>query len=726
MESYKKLENKVIEYVGKLSRERKTLEDISSELSLADYEKEMLPDVLNSLTDELVLFKINQKYGKPASFNLAIGKIEITKRGFAFLTPEDTKDWKGDIYIPAEQTKNAMTGDRVIAAVTYQYQKTEGSVQRIIAKGDRIVIGVVEPSYSNPDELLVYSDKVLEGKYFKIQGNTNTLNSGDSVVCEILENGENLNESTCRIIEVLGAHDAPGVDITGVLKSYGINTVFPEEVIREAKSMPQSLSDELIERELTNGRRDLRSVLTVTIDSEDTKDVDDAVSLEIKDNGNYLLGVHIADVSYYVTQGSGLDAEAYNRGTSVYPVDRVVPMLPAELSNGICSLNKNVDRLAFSVMMEIDQNGNVIEHDIFESIINVDYSITYKQYYRFFEDPDFEILQRFKDYAGQLTMMKNLADKLREKKRARGALDFNLPETKVQLDSDGKPIAVSAYNTTFANNIIEEFMLLCNETVAERFFWYNIPFMYRVHDEPDQEKMDRLVKIVGNLGYTFKNTTNTHPKSIQKLIDSAKGKPEERIISTISLRSLQKAEYRSKNDGHFGLALKYYTHFTSPIRRYPDLFIHRMMKLSLKGMLTNELENFYTSNVDEFAEHCSITERRAADAERESVNLKCTEYMKNHIGETFPGIISGIASFGIFIELDNTIEGLYRFSEMEDYYEFDANSLIARGELSGRIFRIGDKVNVQVVSANIASRQIEFRIIFNEYKKKKENNKKRR
>ncbi len=447
----------------------------------------------------------------------------------------------------------------------------------------------------------------------------------------------------------------------------------------------------------------------VTIDGEDAKDLDDAVSIEKLPGGILRLGVHIADVSHYVTENSPLDREALKRGTSVYLVDRVIPMLPKKLSNGICSLNPRVDRLAFTVMMDIDSTGKVVNHEIFDSVINIDERMTYNNVYKILAEDDPELKERYDYLLDDFKTMEELALMLRNKRTARGAIDFDFEEAKIILDEKGRPTAVKRYEITIANKIIEEFMLACNETVAEHFYWANVPFVYRIHEDPDTEKIESFNEFVGNFGYHVKGINKIHPKALQELLSKVKGKKEERIISTVMLRSLQKAKYSNHNHGHFGLAAKFYCHFTSPIRRYPDLIIHRIMKEYIKGRVNQAREDFLNENLPETARLCSERERIAEEAERETEDLKKVEFMKEQEGEVFEGIIANVTSFGMFVELDNTIEGLVRMSDMEDdYYIFNDKQYCLVGERTRKTYRIGDLVRVKLVRADIANRQIDF------------------
>lgn len=492
--------------------------------------------------------------------------------------------------------------------------------------------------------------------------------------------------------------------------------VFPDSVKKEVSHVRNSLSATTITKELNAGRRDLRNLTLVTIDSEETKDVDDAVSISRTKEGKYVLGVHIADVAHYVKEGTELDLEAYKRGTSVYLVDKVLPMLPRKLSNGICSLNVGEDRLALSVEMVINQKGQVEKYDIFESLICVEYKITYKQITALFEgDSDLykqkDLEEEFKDHIADIKLMKDLAELRHRMRYQRGAVDFEFPETYVATDENGKPIKVEERSVNFANNIIEEFMLAANETIAEHFAKLKVPFMFRVHADPDPEKLENLGTSVRSMGYTLKGDGVDPTFAIQRLLEKAKGKATEPIISMLALRSMQKAEYSSINEGHFGLAAEYYTHFTSPIRRYPDLFIHRIIKAVLRGKLNTKQEAFWRSVSDDAAKHCSLTEREAENAERTYTERLVAEYMNGFLGDAFSGTICNITGFGIFVRLDNSAEGLVFYNSMPDYMIFDERKMMAIGETNRRKYAIGDKVRVKVVNCNVKMGQIEFHFI---------------
>ncbi|MCX7709891.1 MAG: ribonuclease R [Clostridia bacterium] len=679
-------------------------------VSVLDVPKDDLPmfkEVVEELENEGKIFKTHRdRYGIPERMNLVVGRIQGNERGYGFVIPDD-EDIK-DIFIPADGLNGAMHNDRVIARVSKKAlgdKRSEGEVIRILERANRTIVGTFEDSkyfgFVVPDVVKISGDIFIPKDEF------NGAKPGQKVIAEIIKWPEKRRNAEGRIIEIIGDKDEPGADILSIIKSYNLKEEFPEAVMNQA----ESISD-VVTEEMSKGRRDLRGLRMVTIDSEDARDLDDAVSVERLPNGNYRLGVHIADVTYYVTENSPLDKEALKRGTSVYLVDRVIPMLPRKLSNGICSLNPQIDRLAFTVMMDIDANGKVINHEIFESVINIDERMTYTNVYKILVEKDGELSKRYDYLLEDFRMMEELARILRKRRTVRGAIDFDFEEAKIVLDDKGKPIAVKRYEITIANKIIEEFMLVCNETVAEHFFWANCPFVYRVHEEPDTEKIENLGEFVRTLGYHLKGINKIHPKALQDLLERVKGKKEERIISTVMLRSLAKARYSHQNLGHFGLAAKYYSHFTSPIRRYPDLIIHRLMKEYLKGRMNESRQELLNERLPEIAKQCSERERAADEAERETEDLKKVEYMKEHVGEVFEGIVSSVTAFGIFIELENTIEGLVRLSNMEDdYYVFDDKQYYIIGERTRKIYRIGDSVKVKLAKADIASRKLDFVLI---------------
>lgn len=671
---------------------------------------EIFENLLIEMEQEGSIFKTHKnRYGVPERMNLIVGYLQGNERGYGFVIPDDENI--KDIFISSENLNGAMHNDRVIARVNKKVigdKRAEGEIIRIIKRANNTVVGTFESSkYFG---FVVPDDPRISGDIFIPKDEFNGAQSGQKVVTEIIRWPEKRRNAEGRVIEIIGNRNEPGTDILSIMKTYNLREDFPEQVAKQAEAITQTVTEEMIK-----GRKDLRSLRMVTIDGEDAKDLDDAVSIERLENGNFRLGVHIADVSYYVTEDSPLDKEALKRGTSVYLVDRVIPMLPKALSNGICSLNPGVDRLAFTVMMEIDREGRVLDHEIFESVINTNERMTYTNVYKILEENDPELIERYKYLLDDFLAMKELALILRKKRMARGAIDFNFDEAKIVLDEKGVPIKVERYVITIANRIIEEFMLVCNETVAEHFYWTNTPFVYRIHEDPDSEKMETFSEFVHNMGYTLKGISKVHPKALQEILEKAKGSKEETIISTVMLRSLQKAKYSHLNTGHFGLAARYYCHFTSPIRRYPDLIIHRIMKEYLKGNVKQDREELLNERIPEIARLCSERERAAEEAERETEDLKKVEFMKKYEGEVFEGIISNVTSFGMFVELDNTIEGLVRMSSMEDdYYVYNDKNYSLIGERSRKVYRIGDVVKVMLVRADVASRKIEFSIVSDE------------
>lgn len=644
--------------------------------------------------------------------NHATGVLKMSPKNFGFVTPSE-EGFGGDIYIAGKNLNGAMDGDTVEVLVNrfknqaYKGAGPEGKIIKVLKMGEKPIVGTVT---FFAGEFLLMPDDARCPFSVTLTNVPETLLSGDKAVAVLTQRPGRDRRAEGRLLEVLGGGKTPGVDITAIVAAHGIPREFPEAVLEEALHQPERLTEEEIAEELAKGRQDLRALSVVTIDSEETKDVDDGISIERTENGNYRLGVHIADVSHYVTEGSALDREAYERGTSVYLPDRVIPMLPRRLSNGICSLNEGADRFAFSVIMEVTPEGRVIDSVICKSVIRVKYKITYNQFYALYEEADAGLEKKYAAHRSELDLMKTLAEILRQARHDRGSVDFNFPETKVTLDENGIPTEIKPYRITFANHVIEEFMLLCNETVAERFFWMQVPFLYRVHGEPETEKIQSLALLVRKLGYTLKGSSKPHPRALQALLESVQGSPRERVVQTMTLRSMQKAEYRGVNDGHFALALKYYCHFTSPIRRYPDLLIHRIMKEVLYGSMSPEREAYLTENMADFSKHCSETERRADETERETVELKMAQYMEQFIGEQFEAVVSGITSFGIFAELENTVEGLIRYESLPEYYVFDRDRMCAVGERSGYTFEMGDVLSVIVANVDKQLHKVEFRI----------------
>lgn len=672
-------------------------------LDVPKEEAENFKEILNELESEGYIFKTKRdRYGIPERMSLVTGRLQGSERGFGFVIPDDGMN---DVFISADSLNGAMHNDRVIARVNKSVaggKRAEGEILKILKRANTKVVGTFENSryfgFVVPDEKKICGDVFIPKDEF------NNAKSGQKVIAEIVKWPEKRRNAEGKVIEIIGNKDEPGTDIVSIIKSHNLPEQFPEDVLKQAESISDTVNEDMIK-----GRRDLRELRMVTIDGEDAKDLDDAVSIQRLPDGNYRLGVHIADVSYYVTENSPLDKEALKRGTSVYLVDRVIPMLPKKLSNGICSLNPNVDRLAFTVMMDIDNLGRVKNHEIFESVININERMTYKNVHKILDEKDEELSKRYDYLIDDFRIMEELALILRKKRFTRGAIDFDFDEAKIILDEKGKPVEIRKYEYTIANRIIEEFMLICNETVAEHFYWANAPFVYRIHEDPDSDKIQSFSEFLHKLGYHFKGVGNIHPRALQDLLERVKGTKEERIISTVMLRSLQKAKYSHESFGHFGLAAKFYCHFTSPIRRYPDLIIHRIMKEYLRNKMNEVREEELNDKLPGIARSCSERERAAEEAERETEDLKKVEFMKDKEGQVFDGIISGVTSFGMFVEMDNTVEGLVRMSSLEDdYYIFDDVRYCLIGERTRKIYRIGDSVTVQLARADIASRQIEF------------------
>jgi len=673
-------------------------------LDVPHQDREIFQQVLDEMEEAGLIFKTRKgKYGAPERMGLVAGRFQGNERGFGFVIPDDPD--QEDLFIQIDHLNGVMHGDRVMARITKypeSNRRAEGEIIKILKRANDKIVGVFERSGSLG--FVVPDHRKMKGDIIVPMDKTMGALPHQKVIVEITRYPEAERNAEGRIAEILGDSEEAGVDVLSIIRTYNLPLEFPEEVIAEAKAVPQQISEAELQ-----GRRDLRSLTMVTIDGEDARDLDDAVSLEIREDGLYRLGVHIADVSHYVKEGSALDNEALRRGTSVYFPDRVIPMLPAELSNGICSLNPQVDRLAFSVMMDIDSLGRVINHEIFESVIHSNQRMTYTDVYKILEENDEALIDKYRPLVPMFIKMKELALILRKKRSLRGAIDFDFEEAKIVVDENGKPIDIKRYPITIANKIIEEFMLLCNETVSEHFYWANIPFVYRIHEDPDPEKIENLNAFLFNFGYRIKGSGNVHPRALQDVLEKVKGTPQERVISTMMLRSLQKARYSDEHVWHFGLAAGYYSHFTSPIRRYPDLIIHRIMKEYLHGTFDDRRNEHYAAILPDVTRQCSESERNAEEAERDCDDLKKAEYMQQHVMEAFTGIVSGITPFGMFVELENTIEGLVRLSSMDDdYYRYDEKQYCLIGERTGKIYRIGDTVDIVVTRASPETRQIDF------------------
>ena len=656
----------------------------------------------------LVLSRKN-RYGRPAQFNLLIGKISRHPKGFGFLMQEDAD--ADDIFIPASELKGAMNGDRVIVRIKREAtakSRAEGEVIRILQRNVQQIVGTFESSrhfgFVVPDDKRFGSDIFIPKEQF------NGAKTNMKVLVEITQWPEKNRSAEGKIVQVIGKKDAPGVDILSIIMGHDLPQGFPADVLMYAEALPETIAVSEIEK-----RRDLRDMLMITIDGEDAKDLDDAVSVQKLENGNYLLGVHIADVGHYVKEDSVLDKEALERATSVYLVDRVIPMLPQKLSNGICSLNAGEDRLAMTCMMEINSQGVVVSHDIFESVIHVNYRMTYQNVTKILLNQDEALCGKYHEILSMLQEMAQLQMILEKKRKLRGAIEFYAPESKVILDKKGHPIRIEWREQGVADKIIEEFMLCANETVAEHFFWMEVPFLYRVHEEPKMEDVLDVNKFLQAFGYNIKGLSNhVHAKAYQNVVEQVAGKPEEMMINTVMLRSMQHARYDVEALGHFGLAAQYYSHFTSPIRRYPDLAIHRMIKELIHNgdRLDEKRVIILKEKMKHYAEQASIREKIAEEAERESVELKKIEYMKPYVGEVFQAKISGVTNFGIFVQLDNSVEGLAHISTLiDDFYQFQPESYSLIGEHTRKVYRLGQDIKVRLTRVSVEDRQIDFEVM---------------
>lgn len=642
-------------------------------------------------------------YGLPEKMGLVAGRFQLTSKGFGFVIPDNKGD-RPDVFIPPRALNGAMNNDRVLARIDNDThgKKPEGEILRIIVHANNKVVGVFHQSgefaFVTPDDKRIGQDVYVMKRHF------NNAKDGQKVVVEITEWPQNNRKAEGKVTEVLGNLGDVGLEILSIIKQNDLPLTFPEEVLDASYKVPKT-----IKKSELNGRRDLRDRTVVTVDGEDAKDLDDAVYVEKLNSNEYLLGVYIADVSYYVTENSVLDHEARARGTSVYLVDRVLPMLPERLSNGICSLNAGEDRLSMACEMHINGEGKVLNYEIFPAVINVRHRLSYN-IVRAMLAGDAELCAKYKDVLPMVGKMDELREILHKKRAKRGAVDFDLPEQKVILDEKLHPIEIVQRIHGNAESIIEEFMLVANETVAQHMFNQHWPFIYRVHDIPAEEKMQDFAKLLANFNIKFKVHEETKPKDIQQAVEAIAGTPEERLITTVALRSMKQAVYQTENIGHFGLAAKYYTHFTSPIRRYPDLIVHRLLHRWLQApkLPANEVEPL-GDKLDMIAEHSSIRERAAADAERATVELKKCEYMADHIGEEFDGTISGVTAFGMFVELENGVEGLVHISSlMDDYYDYYEERYALVGTHSGNVYRLGDKVRIEVLQVNISDVSIDF------------------
>ena len=689
--------------------------EIAILLQIPKEQRGELTEVLDALEAEGKVFVSKKgKYTKGQAKRMS-GVFQANARGFGFVLQEGET---GDVFISEENTNGAFDGDRVEFVITketdgrdsHEGKRKEGKVVGILSHGTTKVVGLYE-KYKNFGFVRPDNQRVLNDVYIPA-GKEKGAITGHKVVVELTSYGGEDMKPEGRVVEIIGHINDPGTDIMSIVKGYDLPVEFPERVLNQAERVGQKVS----EADMA-GRMDLRDWQMVTIDGEDAKDLDDAVSLT-KEGDNYRLGVHIADVTNYVQEKSALDREALNRGTSVYLADRVIPMLPHKLSNGICSLNAGENRLALSCIMTINGKGEIIDHVIAETVIRVEERMSYTSVAKILEEqagkesPKTES-EKYRDLVPMFLLMAELSGKLRDKRRKRGSIDFDFPETKMILDENGKPINIKPYDRNAATKIIEDFMLMANETVAEEYYWRELPFLYRTHEQPDEEKIKKLSTFINNFGFHIHvGNSEVKPKEVQKLLGQVEGTPQEALISRLALRSMRQARYTPENTGHFGLAAKYYTHFTSPIRRYPDLQIHRIIKENIRGKLDGDRIAHYEKILPEVALQSSMRERRADEAERETVKLKKTEYMQDHIGDIFEGVISGLTKWGAYVELHNTIEGLVHVTNMrDDHYDYIEGQYEMMGEHTRNVYRLGQQVKVRVLGADRLQRTIDFEFV---------------
>ena len=632
-----------------------------------------------------------------------VGTFISHHKGFGFVEVDGRDE---DLYIPEDKVNGAYHLDTVEAALLSKSngKRQEAEIIKIIERGTNTIVGTFQKSktfgFVVPD-----NQKLAEDIFIPIERSKGAVD-GHKVVVELTNYGSDKKKPEGKVVEIIGHINDPGVDIMSIVRGYDLPVEFPEKVMNQV----ERVSDYVTEADCV-GRSDYRNVTMVTIDGEDAKDLDDAVSLTVE-NGFYHLGVHIADVSNYVQERSALDREALNRGTSVYLVDRVIPMLPHKLSNGICSLNAGVDRLALSCLMTIDSKGDVVDYKIEETVICVKERMSYTSVKKILEDKDEEEIQRYKELIPMFEQMEELAGILRKRRKKRGSIDFDFPESKIILNQEGEPIDIKPYDRNTATKIIEDFMLIANETIAQHFYWLEMPFVYRTHDVPDPEKIQKLAAFIYNFGYSLKvNKEEIHPKEIQKLLGKVEGTNEDALISRLALRSMKQAKYTVDCTGHFGLACDYYCHFTSPIRRYPDLQIHRIIKDWIRGRVSSKKIEHYEQLLPEVANQSSKKERRAEEAERETNKLKKVQYMEQHIGESFTGVVSGVTQWGIYVELPNTVEGMVHVSKLPgDYFYYDENAYEMIGRDTGIRYKLGQSVCVRVEGTDKFLRTIDFSI----------------
>lgn len=680
------------------------LKELAILLQVPKEQRSELKKVMDTLEMEgKVRVSAKGKYTKNEDKPL-VGTFIAHPRGFGFVTIEGETE---DVFIGEDDINGAFHNDQVeiVIKAAPAGKRKEGKIVRVLSHGTTRLVGYFERN-KNFGFVLPDNQKFVKDIFVPLERSKGAV-TGHKVVVELTKYGGENKKPEGKIVEIIGHVNDPGTDIMSIVKGYDLPTEFSEKVLNQAERVAKDVS----EADMA-GRMDIRDWQMVTIDGEDAKDLDDAITIS-KEGKLYKLGVHIADVTNYVQENSALDREAYKRGTSVYLVDRVIPMLPHALSNGICSLNAGVDRLALSCIMTINEKGNVIDHKIAETVVRVDRRMTYTSVKKILEEQDEEEIQKYQDFVPMFQLMRELADILREKRRQRGSIDFDFPETKMILDREGRPIEIKPYDRNVATKIIEDFMLLANETVAEDYFWQEIPFVYRTHDIPDEDKIKKLATFIHNFGHSMHiSNKEIRPKEIQKLLAKVEGTNEEMLISRLALRSMKQAKYTPENTGHFGLAASYYCHFTSPIRRYPDLQIHRIIKDNLRGRMNPERIRHYEQILTEVAKNSSERERLAEEAERETIKLKKVEYMEERIGEEFEGVISSVTKWGIYVELPNTIEGLIHVTNMrDDHYNYIEERYEMVGERTGKTYKLGQTVQVRVIGTDFLQRTIDFELV---------------
>lgn len=680
------------------------LKELAILLQVPKDQRNELKKVMDALVaDGKVSVTQKGKYVKGTAKQL-VGTYQAHARGFGFVTVEGQAD---DIFISEDDANGAFHMDQVEVVITKapEGKRREGKIVRILSHGTVKLVGYFQKN-KNFGFVIPDNDRFVKDIFVPLERSKGAV-TGHKVVVELTSYGKDGKKPEGKVVEIIGHVNDPGTDIMSIVKGYDLPVEFPEKVLNQAERVAKDVTSADMA-----GRMDIRSWRMVTIDGEDAKDLDDAISIT-KEGENYQLGVHIADVTNYVQERSALDREAYERGTSVYLVDRVIPMLPHALSNGICSLNAGEDRLALSCIMTVNPKGEVIDHKIAETVVHIDQRMSYTSVKKILEDRDQEEMEAYKEFVPMFELMAELAKILREKRHRRGSIDFDFPESKIMLNADGTPTEIKPYDRNTATKIIEDFMLLANETVAEDYFWQEIPFVYRTHDVPDEEKIQKLCTFINNFGHSMHVANKeVRPKEIQKLLAKVDGTPEGDFISRLALRSMKQAKYTPENTGHFGLAAQYYCHFTSPIRRYPDLQIHRIIKETLRGRMNENRMEHYESILPEVTKHASQMERRAEEAERETIRLKKAEYMEQHIGEVFAGVISSITKWGMYVELENTVEGLIHVTNMrDDHYDYYEDRFEMIGEHTRRSYKLGQKVYVRVLDTDRLQRTIDFELV---------------